>query len=457
MRKNLLRIALLTPISLMLFLVTARNAYGQFDPTAWYNIVALHSGKCLAVAGGNSFVQNGVDVIQWTCIASEDNQKWRVVPLNDGNYQIIAKHSGRSLEVRGGVDARNNGAPVQQSDYLNAANQKWKIVPLGDGSCKIVAAHSRLSLDVNGGPGAIGDGPFVQQWEYWGGQNQKWKFSAVGVNTATTTLPPSPSQGHFRVTLVAFAVNNATVDNLLQIDGAGDEVYALVDYAEIWSPRTLVGVQQHQSLLYGDTSATGNSLPGTVQVGRASRTGGLITLDRVGLGGEQPPFPANSTRADRARMLPMVIWDGWLVRDGPRRNEIVIVPTIWESDKVPDVRDLWNQRIPEFFRQFALTSERFLDGSATRQLVERTAVVLRTVPQRNDFDRPVGMDGSIFTLFSDVPATFIPAVMLLTFDSAQNAANSTAQGRGVVEISYHDGTNYGPGNYTMFLLVERLP
>src|SRR6185503_7437553 len=107
MRKNLLRIALLTPISLMLFLVTARNAYGQFDPTAWYNIAALHSGKCLAVAGGNSFVQNGVDVIQWTCIASEDNQKWRVVPLNDGNYQIVAKHSGRSLEVRGGVDARN--------------------------------------------------------------------------------------------------------------------------------------------------------------------------------------------------------------------------------------------------------------------------------------------------------------------------------------------------------------
>jgi hypothetical protein len=121
------------------------------------------------------------------------------------------------------------------------------------------------------------------------------------------------------------------------------------------------------------------------------------------------------------------------------------------------VRDIWNQRIPEFFRQFAITSERFLNGSANRQLVEPAGVVLNTVPQRNDFDRPVGMDGNIFTLFSNVPATFVPAVMLLTFDSAQNAANSTAQGRGVVEIQYHDGSNYGPGNYTIFLLVERLP
>jgi hypothetical protein len=48
-------------------------------------------------------------------------------------------------------------------------------------------------------------------------------------------------------------------------------------------------------------------------------------------------------------------------------------------------------------------------------------------------------------------------VLTLTFDSAQDAANSTSRGRGVVEITYRDGQSYGPGCYTIFLLVERLP
>ncbi len=86
------------------------------------------------------------------------------------------------------------------------------------------------------------------------------------------------------------------------------------------------------------------------------------------------------------------------------------------------------------------------------------ALVLGTIPERNDFDRPVGMDGDTFNPLaaSPAPATFIPAVMLLTFSSAQAAADSTTQGRGVVEITYRDGHNYGQGSYTIFLRVDRL-
>jgi hypothetical protein len=79
-------------------------------------------------------------------------------------------------------------------------------------------------------------------------------------------------------------------------------------------------------------------------------------------------------------------------------------------------------------------------------------------PRRNDFDRPIGIDGEPFNPFvAPNPTTFIPAVMLLTFNSAQEAANSVTQGQGTVEIHYRDGDRYGRGIYTMFLRVERLP
>jgi hypothetical protein len=42
-------------------------------------------------------------------------------------------------------------------------------------------------------------------------------------------------RGRFRVTLVGLFVNHETWDDALQADGRGDEVFALVNFAEIWS------------------------------------------------------------------------------------------------------------------------------------------------------------------------------------------------------------------------------
>jgi Ricin-type beta-trefoil lectin domain-like len=190
---RLMRTNLLALISLALLFVAAGSTLGQPpDPNTQYQIVARHSGKCLAVAGGNRFINNGVGVIQWNCIDTEDNQKWRILPVGFGYYKIIAKHSGKSLEVRGGIGALTNGDPVQQWDYVGNPNQQWWLNPVGDGFYQIVAAHSKKSLDVNGGPGATGDGPHTQQWDYWGADNQKWKLipqrdTVTGTFTYTDT------------------------------------------------------------------------------------------------------------------------------------------------------------------------------------------------------------------------------------------------------------------------------
>jgi hypothetical protein len=196
-----------------------------------------------------------------------------------------------------------------------------------------------------------------------------------------------------------------------------------------------------------------------IKAGMASNSGGLVDRDRVGTVGEMPPIPANANAATRARLIPMILWEGELRRGGPQPNAVVLLPTIWESDNVPDVLEIWHRQANNWIRHFAARSAQFVNGRSRRQLVAQVDTVLSTVPQRNDFDRPIGTDGDAFNpgSASPAPATFIPAVMLLTFDSAQEAANSIAHGRGVVEITYRDGQAFGPGSYTIFLRIDRLP
>lgn len=278
-----------------------------------------------------------------------------------------------------------------------------------------------------------------------------------------------PERGHFRVTMMGFLVSNATTENILSTDGAGDEVFALVNFAELSSSNSIIGrVQNRQSMLYGDISGhrfpvgvgmVSGGQPTVIQAGQASPTGGLRNPDRVGLGGEMPATPRNANAATRARLIPMVLWEGELSRGGPNPNSVVILPTIWENDNVKDVMfDVWNaSAAPNFIRRFAGN----LRGGVPRPLVEQVEanMMIMPTPQRNDFDRPIGIDGEPFNPFTAIPdrTTFIPAVMLLTFNSAQEAANSVAQGQGIIEIHYRDGERYGRGIYTMFLRVERLP
>ena len=283
-----------------------------------------------------------------------------------------------------------------------------------------------------------------------------------------------PATGRFRVTLTGFRVNHETIDSAVSIDGAGDEVFAVVNFAELWSSNNIFGaLQRRQSLTYGDTNGRLDPLNptrilpelnhpgayGTIQAGSMSTTGGLKSGDSYPPS-TGPVIRPNVPEAARARLIPMVLWEGELRRGGQHPNAIVLLPTIWESDNVTDVLDIWNRQVDSWIRHFAANnSAAFVNGTSRRSLVEQVDNVLTTIPQRNDFDRPIGMSGGAFNPLaaSPAPATFIPAVMFLTFDSAEAAANSTTQGRGVVEITYRDGQSYGPGNYTIFLLVERLP
>jgi hypothetical protein len=108
------------------------------------------------------------------------------------------------------------------------------------------------------------------------------------------------------------------------------------------------------------------------------------------------------------------------------------------------------------------TSAPFVTGAVRRRIIERADTVLSIIPDQFDVSRPIGIEGGYYApLVADAPpATFVPAVMFLTFSTAEKAAfQNTAnrfEARGVIEITYRDGPNYGQGSYTIFLRVERL-
>jgi hypothetical protein len=434
MRTRLIRTSLLTPILLAL----------------------------LFVAGGQAFSQQ-IDTISNVTVAAD-------------NYNYLGPCPA-AFQLTGKLQA-NDASSVLHYQFVHSDGSAGELLPLtidhkgGYTVYATVRQHLSWSDEVflrvfvpvpTGAPKEYDSNRIIVK-----GQCQEVQAAPRQVSLS---LPPA--SGRFRVTLTGFVVNNATTENVLSTDGAGDEVFVLVNFAELWSSNNIFGaLQQRQSLIYGDTSGhslataiTGTPLthapgqPTVIKAGHASGSGGLVGRDRVGTGGELPPIPTNANAATRARLIPMILWEGELRRGGPQPNAMLIIPTIWENDNVPEVLNIWNRQVGNWIRHFATNSAGFINGTSTRQLIEQVDTVLRTVPQRNDFDRPIGMDGDAFNPLAATPnpSTFIPAVMLLTFNSAEAAANSTTQGRGVVEITYRDGQSYGPGSYTIFLLVERLP
>ncbi len=293
-------------------------------------------------------------------------------------------------------------------------------------------------------------------------------------------MPANPTEeetrGRFRVTLTGFLVNHQTFDMVLERDGRGDEVYAMVNWAELAPTNRILGaLRRRQSVNYGDTSGrpgpitliTGlDHLPPfwTIKAGSASReTGGLVTGDHYPAPFDHPGDPMGARPMDRGRFIPMVLWEGELRQGGRSPNAVVLLPTIWENDNITLMLNAWNRQVDTWIRHFAANSARYVRGTTPRTLIDQSETVLTWMPERNDYDRPVGTEGDTWNpLAADpFPATFRPAVMLLTFTSAQTASESTTNSstmrRGAVDVRYRDGHNYGDGDYTMFLLVERLP
>jgi hypothetical protein len=275
------------------------------------------------------------------------------------------------------------------------------------------------------------------------------------------------SDSVFRVSIMQIRCTTPTMDSPLAVDGAGDEIGALTNVLEVGPANAPGPLKTVVSALYADTS--GHTLPFSffaalehpglrLQAGHASRTGGMRAGDAIP--DLTVPRPTGFPRTARARMIPMIVWEGHL-RSGPTGNGVLIVPTVWEVDFVPELQRVWNNQIATFLKDHALHSAAFTAGTERRSVLAQTETALRWVPNQIFFDRPVGMGGGYFVPGAAAPvdATFVPGMIQLNYENAVAVSTSTAfnaaRQRGVIDIVYKDSGDYGPGDYTIAIRVER--
>ena len=153
--------------------------------------------------------------------------------------------------------------------------------------------------------------------------------------------PPNRAiSGHYQLIAREFRVLHQTFDDMLERDGAGDEI-------QIRSTALNVAPDGH---FIGDTSMRSGSFgaPDRTDFGAGTAEPGFSAEQRIGglkTGDVYPPRPRDIQHNGD---MPIVIWDGELQMGG---NGVIIVPTLWELDPTPGStnRD-WGHMLVELAR-----------------------------------------------------------------------------------------------------------
>ena len=161
-----------------------RNTKGLEGKT--YIIEALvGTNMCLDVYG--AYKEDGANVQ----IFKEDNgenKKFKLVPVEDGNYyEIEAMHSGKVLDIYGAY--KENGTNVNQYHRNNGDNQKWEFVEVEKDVYNIVSKNG-MYLDIHGANSA--NGTNVEIFDGNGGINQKFRLKED--KTSTPNLGPEKTK-----------------------------------------------------------------------------------------------------------------------------------------------------------------------------------------------------------------------------------------------------------------------
>ena len=269
----------------------------------------------------------------------------------------------------------------------------------------------------------------------------------------------SPRTARFRVTLTGFTVNRETWDDVLERDGKRDEVF-LVSDAMFLDPGGSFSFHKNlrDVVIIGDT----NNLRGRVRGGTASDLGGLKTGDPHprGVSLDRPP----ARHLDRA-VPPFIAFEGEVVQG---RSSAVIIPTVWEWDEPMSVFEAYKD-----FMMLDVENHIFdrLRAGIVRLIGEPRSAIEQYVVDgtqlgigdMRDFvsiaaggtgevaARPIGM-----TRRGDKYG-FVAKVFLMTYEAGILATRGGPPGSfGVVPINYRDAEDL-KGDYTLFLIVERLP
>lgn len=210
-----------------------------------------------------------------------------------------------------------------------------------------------------------------------------------------------------------------------------------------------------QTLVIGDTNQKPNRLRGGSGHNIFGGNGGFLAGDRY-----PSTTPWTRTGAPQTDRLPLIVWQGELVKD---QTAVMVIPTIWEWDDTPGLLDTLSG-IPilrALDSATAILASGMLAGGgvqSARDVGLGSAPGGETTVRRSLIgdkkDRPIGMEDSSNRSVYE----FMPKLITFTYNLAEAALNSNPVGRGagVFEINYRDNNDLR-GDYTLYLQIERIP
>ena len=157
----------------------------------------------------------------------------------------------------------------------------------------------------------------------------------------------------------------------------------------------------------------------------------------------------------------MLLFEGELIEG---QNAAVILPTAWEWDGDQRFLAVWNSKVNDWLTRSKDTIARELSRRYRHPFVGSDRALLANPGNPfyfdsvvgTDADRPIGLQPN----GPDAAQSFVPQMLILTYEGAQEAARSTSanRGRGVFELRYREPNCCGlEGDYTLFIQVEVVP
>jgi hypothetical protein len=249
--------------------------------------------------------------------------------------------------------------------------------------------------------------------------------AANNTGAFTVHLEQTSCPRRFRVTINGFKVLHQTLDDALERDGRGDEVFFLSRWRLTDGARTIRSSAWLRSRVMS----------------------GLLTNDMFP---NNPSVLSGPPAPDRA---PMLLFDGELTSS----QVLVVAPTIWEQDGRDDlltsigrafnpvldlgarsVAPLPNPEYPGLLGRILATGD--VDGNV------RVGLGIFGDPH----DRPIGMTLGRDSYF------FQPQGLRFSFVDATDASRTSfGYGNGVIPITYRDADAL-QGNYMIFVQIQRL-
>jgi len=249
-------------------------------------------------------------------------------------------------------------------------------------------------------------------------------------------------RARFEVTLFRFTVNHETRDDVLQRDGAGDEV-SFSRMVRLYNRRA-----GGEKILSGDdfTPTRGQMPPNPIRAGHAASNGGLKSGDDVLTGPHIPLFSGELIRGE---------------------NAVIILLSVWEMDGRYELQNAYANALENFMPDMESVADRVALNSPPSNVMVRdfdwnARLPAGSIPAIDVFltDGPLGLgdpkDRPIGMVRRGNRYSFIPKLMILNFDNASRAADTNeGSGLGVIKISYTDDQRL-LGDYTLYVRIRRV-